>query len=430
MKLIGFKVLPALFAALLLAASCAVGPAGSGSVSYSVVWEHMLVDGKYQLPRALIRTSDGGYAIAGYGSVDLVPGGVGALTGFWTVRFDRDGKVRWQRAFAAEPPKREEEAETLTETRDGGLLVVGTTKSDSLAGRPLGDTSDARSPSTSRIGFAIKYSSDGTLVWKKPLGSAEEKPSNWLYAAGSVEADYIVAGTTRMLYKDLSTPSGQNVARILRVMKLNDLGNVVWDRTIPDGEFSIREESISRKIVSTPEGGFVVAVGPADNGFVNVRKMDVVSDAGKVVGQVPLQRIVILRFDREGRVVKRAEISAATEYLAFGANADGYIVSGFDRLLWYAFFDDDLNLKWKRAIALPMRIGVFYPVPDGGFYGVGTNGQLTIAHISPTGEIRQQTIFGMPNGSEGRDIAPGDRSDELVVLWSRIVRTRAGLMKL
>jgi len=137
-----------------------------------------------------------------------------------------------------------------------------------------------------------------------------------------------------------------------------------------------------------------------------------------------------LRFDHEGRVVKRVEISGATEYLAFGANANGYIVSGYDRLLWYAFFDNDLNLKWKRAIALPMRIDAFHSASDGGFYGVGTNGQLAIAHISPTGEIREQTIFGMPNGSEGRDITPGDRSDEFVVLWSRIVGTRAGLMKL
>jgi len=233
-----------------------------------------------------------------------------------------------------------------------------------------------------------------------------------------------------MQYNDPSTPSGQNVAWILRVLKLTDLGDVVWDRTIPDGKFSIREESISRKIVPTPDGGFVVAVGPADRSYRSARRMDIVSDTGKVMGQAPLQRIVILRFDHEGRVVKRAEISGATEYLAFGASANGYIVSGYDRLLWYAFFDDDLNLKWKRAMALQMKIDAFYPDPDGGFYGVGTNGQLAIAHISPTGEIRQQTIFGIPNGSEGRDIAPGDRSDEFVVLWSRIVGTRAGLMKL
>src|SRR5213592_885178 len=114
------KVFAALLVVLFLTTSCAIGP--TSSVDYSVVWERALVDGRQQLPRALIRTSDGGYAVAGYGSVDLVPGGVGVSTGFWTVRLDRDGRIQWQRAFAAEAPKRGEEAYTLTETREGGLL--------------------------------------------------------------------------------------------------------------------------------------------------------------------------------------------------------------------------------------------------------------------------------------------------------------------
>ena len=428
LKLIKLKVLAVLLAAPLLTASCAVGPAGS--VGYSIVWERTLVDGRQQLPRALIRTSDGGYALAGYGSVDLVPGGVGVSTGFWTIRLDRDGKMLWQRAFAAEAPKRREEAYTLTETRDGGLLVIGTTESDSLAGRPLGDSNDSRSATSSQVGFAIKYDSDGNLLWKKALDSAVGKPSDWFYAAASLEAGYILAGKTMMQYNDPSTLSGQNVAWILRVLKLTDSGDVIWDRTVPDGKFSIREESISRKIVSTPDGGFVIAVGPADRSYRNARRMDIVSDTGKVMGQAAVQRVVMLKLDREGRVTKRSELPAATEHLALGANANGYIVSGYANLLWYAFFDNDLNLKWRRTVVEANRINAFYTAPDGGFYGTGSTSQLAIVHISPTGEFRQQTIFGLPGDSEGRDIAPGDRPDELVVLWSRIVRTRAGLMKL
>ncbi len=422
------KVFAALLVVLFLTTSCAIGP--TSSVDYSVVWERALVDGRQQLPRALIRTSDGGYAVAGYGSVDLVPGGVGVSTGFWTVRLDRDGRIQWQRAFAAEAPKRGEEAYTLAETREGGLLVVGTTQTDSLAGRPLGIISDPRSSTSSRIGFAIKYSSNGTLLWKKALGSAEAKPSNWFYAAAAIETGYILAGTTKMPYQDPTSPSGQNIAWVLRVLKLNELGDVVWDRTIPDGTFSIREESISHKVMPTLDGGFVVAVGPADDNYRYIRKMDIVSDTGKVMGQAAVQRAVMLKLDREGRVTKRSELPAATEHLAVGASANGYIISGYANLLWYAFFDNDLNLKWRRTVVEANRINAFYPAPDGGFYGTGSTSQLAIVHISPTGEFRQQTIFGLPGDSEGRDIAPGDRPDELVVLWSRIVRTRAGLIKL
>ena len=233
-----------------------------------------------------------------------------------------------------------------------------------------------------------------------------------------------------MLYNDPSTPSGQNIAWILRVLKLTDSGDIVWDSTIPDGKFSIREESVSRKIVSTPDGGFVIAIGPADRSYRDVRKMDIVSDTGKVMGTAALQRVVILKFNSEGRLTKRAELPAVTEHLAFGANSNGYVVSGYYKLLWYAFFDNDLNLKWKKAVTAAMKINAFYPAPDGGFYGVGATSQLAIAHISPSGELRQQTLFGVPDNTEGRDIAPGDTPDEFVVLWSRIPQTRAGLMKL
>ena len=233
-----------------------------------------------------------------------------------------------------------------------------------------------------------------------------------------------------MPYQDPTSPSGQNIAWVLRVLKLNELGDVVWDRTIPDGTFSIREESISHKVMPTLDGGFVVAVGPADDNYRYIRKMDIVSDTGKVMGQAAVQRAVMLKLDREGRVTKRSELPAATEHLAVGASANGYIISGYANLLWYAFFDNDLNLKWRRTVVEANRINAFYPAPDGGFYGTGSTSQLAIVHISPTGEFRQQTIFGLPGDSEGRDIAPGDRPDELVVLWSRIVRTRAGLIKL
>lgn len=414
--------------ALLLATSCASLP--GSSISYSTVWEHELVDGKKQVPRALIRTSDGGYAVAGYGSVELVPGGIGEGTGFWTVRLDRDGKILWQRAFAAEAPKREEGAYTLTETRDGGLLVVGMTESDSLAGWPLGATNDPRSGTRGQLGFLVAYSKDGALLWKKTLASVEQEPSDWFYAVSSNENGYFLAGKTMMSYKDPSTPSGQNVAWVLRILRLNDVGNVVWDHTIPEGEFSIRGERISREIVPTVDGGFVVAVELADNSHRSARKMDIVSDDGKVLGKTLLQRAVILKFDRDGQLIKRAEIPAAAEHLALGANANGYIVAGHEELLWYAFFDNDLNLKWKRAFVQPLWINAFWPAPDGGFYGAGMVSQLAIAHISPTGELSQQVIHGMPDSSEGRDIAPGDSPEELVVLWSRIVRTRAGIIKL
>jgi hypothetical protein len=412
---------------LLLTVSCTSLP--NNSISYSAEWDRELVDGKAQLPRALIRTSDGGYAVAGYGPVELVPGGVGVGVGFWTVKLDQNGKVLWQRAFAADAPKREEGAYTLAETRDGGVLVVGMTQSDSLAGQSLGATADPSSGTRGRLGFLIAYGKDGALLWKKTLPSADRQPSDWFFAASTVADGYLLAGMSITLFENSSFHSGKRAAYVLRILKLDLQGNVVWDRAVPDGEYSIMHLCVANKIVLTPDGGFLVAISSGDDDGDRA-KMDIVSDDGKVLGQSLLQRTVLVKFDHHGQLIKRAEFSAATEHIALGANADGYIVSGHEELLWYAFFDNDLNLKWKRAFVMPVWINSFWPAPDGGFYGAGMISQAAIAHISPTGELSQQIIHGMPDGSEGRDIAPGDRPDEFVVLWNRIVRTRAGLVKL
>lgn len=418
----------ALLIAVLLTTSCATGQ--MGAVGYRVVWSRSLVDDKYQLPRPLIRTSGGGYAVAGYGSAELVPGSVGSSTGFWTLKLDRDGKIIWQRAFAAERPKREEKADTLVETRDGGLLVVGVTSSDFLAGRSLGDTNNPQSTSLSDVGLAVKYNQDGTLAWKKALGKPDGKPSDWFYASISMDSGYLLAGRTMMLHKDPSTPSGKNPAWVLRLLKINDLGEAIWDKTIPDGDHSIPSESISRKIIPTSDGGFVIAMAPADNSYPTARRMNIVSDTGSVVGNSVSQRAVILKMDSEGRVIKRSEFPASTAHVALGSNSNGYIVSGYDSLLWYAFFDNELNMKWRKTVIPGIIINAFQPAPDGGFYAVGATSQVAIAHISPTGEFRQQTVSGTPRGSEARDVAAADRPDEFVILWSRIPRTRAGLMKL
>ena len=79
----------------------------------------------YSVPaRALVRTSDGGYAMVGYTHVSLVKDGVGAGTGFWTIKVDAVGPKKWERAFAAPPPKRSEQAFALAEGGDGGKIVA------------------------------------------------------------------------------------------------------------------------------------------------------------------------------------------------------------------------------------------------------------------------------------------------------------------
>ncbi|MDX9750137.1 MAG: hypothetical protein RBT71_03565 [Flavobacteriales bacterium] len=80
------------------------------------------------IPRALVHTSDGGYALAGYTASDnqhvTAP-----LGGFdqWVVKTDAGGVMQWQRTLGGSD---DDEAFALEQTPDGGYIVAGLTNSD------------------------------------------------------------------------------------------------------------------------------------------------------------------------------------------------------------------------------------------------------------------------------------------------------------
>ena len=193
-----------------------LGLATDGSLARARTFGGTSDDGAW----SMIRTADGGYAVAGYtnsfgaGSSDLL-----------VLKLSSDGGLQWAKTFGGTGP---EFAYSIVQATDGGFAVAGFTSSFGAGGWDF---------------LVIKLDPDGSLQWARTFGGA-----NWDYGysvAQTTDGGYAVAGAT------LSFGAGQYDCLVI---KLAPDGSQQWARTF--GETGNDEgHSISR----TTDGGCVVA---------------------------------------------------------------------------------------------------------------------------------------------------------------------------
>ena len=117
-------------------------------------WSHLYGYGEflpYEWGNQVIQTSDGGYLLAGNSNVSTQLG-AGELMNMYLVKTDPSGEEVWTRYIGR--GQGYDYANAVRETKDGGFLVVGTTKSGS-------DNNDI---------YLVKVSTEGNVLWKKSFG--------------------------------------------------------------------------------------------------------------------------------------------------------------------------------------------------------------------------------------------------------------------
>jgi len=184
------------------------------------VWDRTFGGGNDDRAYSIIQTKDGGYVVAGYtesrgaGKADV-----------WVIKLDKDGNKVWDRTFGGYHP---DEADSIVQARDGGYVVAGWTESKG-AGR-----ADA---------WVIKLDENGNKVWDKTFGGKD-----WDEAKSIIQTKdggYVVAGYTE------SRGAGRADAWVI---KLDENGNKVWDKT-----FGGKDWDEAKSIIQTKDGGYVVA---------------------------------------------------------------------------------------------------------------------------------------------------------------------------
>lgn len=243
------------------------------TASGDTVWTRMFGGDYDEWGEAVVRTVDGGYAVAGY-TFSFGAGGADA----WLVRTDSCGDTIWTRAYGG---AQFDCGCSLAAAADSGFVIAGRTRSFGAGGF------DA---------WVVRTDANGDTVWTRTYGGAgwDEARSVQPIADG-----YIVAGTTR------SFGSGNEDVWLL---KLNARGETTWARTYGGAGW---------------EGASSVAL-TADSGCVIAGYADSVGGG--------LRDIWLIRADADGGTTwsRRYGGSLVDEGLSVQQTADGgYVIAGY-----------------------------------------------------------------------------------------------------
>jgi uncharacterized delta-60 repeat protein len=238
----------------------------------NVEWTKTIGGSSTDVARSIIRSSDGGYVVAGWtnsfgaGNYDM-----------FVVKLDSDGSTRWTKTIGG---SYYDIAYSIVQSSDGGYVVAGAT-SYGAGGLDF---------------YVVKLYSDGSTQWARNIGGSSADVAHSIIQ--SSDGGYVVAGRTRSFgagYDDFY------------VVKLDSEGNVMWTKTI-GGSLT----DIAYSIVQSSDGGYIVAGYTQSFGAGNYD-------------------IYVVKLDSEGNVMWTKTIGGSSWDVAWSiiqSSAELYIVAG------------------------------------------------------------------------------------------------------
>lgn len=191
------------------------------------IWQRRLGGKSTDRANSLIQTKDGGLAVAG----ETYSFGDGTYD-MWLIRLDAEGNVLWHETIGDKAVNR---AYALCQTIDGGFALAGFTES------PGAGKSD---------GWLVKTDMNGNVEWSKTFGG---KGLDRLYAVlPTSEGGYFLAG-----YTTTNSAGGLDIW----VIRTNAKGELLWERTIGG-----KKDDRARAAVLTGDGGFLIVGGTYSKG--------------------------------------------------------------------------------------------------------------------------------------------------------------------
>jgi len=178
-------------------------------------WQKCLGGRYIDEARSIQQTADGGYVVAGYGYSDDgdATGNHGNTKDYWVVKLNRSGNLEWQKSLGG---FKNEEAHSVSQTADGGYVVVGYTESND---------GDVSGKNNARDLWAVKLDLSGNLVWQKCLGGSGTDEARSIL---TIDGGYLVAGATASNDNDVS---GNHGGLDFWVVKLREIDCTI---TAPD----------------------------------------------------------------------------------------------------------------------------------------------------------------------------------------------------
>jgi Dockerin type I domain len=289
----------------------------------------------YEAAYSLVETNDHGYAIAGYTSSKI-----GGSADFWLVKTDRFGNLIWSQIYG--DMIGDEAALSVVQTVDGGYALGGSVYYGS---------------SSSSNFELVKTDSGGNMQWKKQYGGADSEYANSMVQTS--DGGYALAG-------EKCSPGGVGNHDFLLV-KVDSNGNLQWNKTYGGTDYEV-----AYSLVQTSDAGYALAgttySSGAGNGDFWLVKTSAVGNAlwNKTYGGTNTEEARALLQTVDGGY------TLAGYTLSFGAGSSDY---------WLVTTDNTGNTLWNGTYGGPLDDVAYSLVKtsDGGYaiagatssYGVG-----------------------------------------------------------
>ena len=310
---------------------------------------------------SIIKTKDGGYAIAG-STTSFGQGG----DDVYIIKTNNTGNLQWTRVIGSSGDER---ASSIIQTNDSSFLVVGYTYSFGQGNSDI---------------YLIKLDTSGNVKWTKTIGTANSEIGYSIIQTS--DGGFAIAGATY--------PPGQPQSN-LYVVKLNAAGNMQWTRIIggPDAENGT-------SIVETKDGGFIAfgttnSFGQGDYDYYLV-KLDASGSLlwSKAIGGNSIEQSANIIPTNDGGYI----LAGVTTSFGQG-NYDAYLVK----------LDSTTNIQWTKTYGGPNTDGgMVIQTNDGGYFIAGItnsfgqgNYDMYLLKLNSSGDI----IWTKTVGGVNYDIA-------------------------
>jgi hypothetical protein len=263
---------------------------------------------------AVVQTSNGGYAIAGYTNSS----GAGDYD-FWLVKTDVYGNVEWNQIYGEAVSER---ASSLIEASDGGYAIAGSTHFSFGPG-----AYDC---------WLVKTDEHGVMEWKQTYRGADNEIASALVETS--DGGYALAGGTSLVKTDAN-------------------GNIQWNRTYgEEGFYSFYS------LVATSDGGYALA---GCGGFIMTSFWLVKTDE---YGTMEWSN----EYGEYGTSTAHSVVATSDGGYALAGDTNPFGPEGFDFFLVKT--DSNGNMEWNRTYGGTGwdTAHSLVVTSDGGFALVGT----------------------------------------------------------
>ena len=205
----------------------------------ATMWSQVYGGPTYYSARAMVATSDGGYAIAGRTGVNN--------NDFWLIKTDEFGYMEWNQTYGG---THFDYGNTMVKTADGGYAIAGSTHS--ISHSIYDDV------------LLVKTDEYRNEEWNRTYGGPNWDGANSVIATS--DGGYVLAGVWD--YADyVFLNNGKEVAHgSFWLIKTDMLGNMEWNRTYTESDLNV-----AYAVVATSDGGYAMVGETRALGFTSAK---------------------------------------------------------------------------------------------------------------------------------------------------------------